>query len=100
MIQNVVKWRAKVFAGFTGEQVESREAIILHVVVLGGYAKLLVHLIEAETPLLLSRPSMAKIQLVIHGRERTVTLKMTKVVHYCKGNGQFLIPLAGVRSRG
>ena len=91
---------SKSFAGFTGEQVESREAIILHVVVLGGYAKLLVHLIEAETPLLLSRPSMAKIQLVIDVRERTVTSKMTKVVHYCKGNGQFLIPLAGAKSRG
>ena len=50
---------SKSFAVFTGEQVESREAIILHVVVLGGYAKLLVYLIEAETPLLLSRPSMA-----------------------------------------
>ena len=47
---------SKSFAGFTGEQVESREAIILHVIALGGYAKLLVHLIEADTPLLLSIP--------------------------------------------
>ena len=66
----------------------------------GGYAKLLVHLIETDTPLLLSRPSMAKIQLVIDVWERTVTTKMTQKVHYCKGNGQFLIPLAGAKSRG
>ena len=25
---------------------------------------------------------------------------MTQKVHYCKGNGQFLIPLAGAKSRG
>ena len=43
---------------------------------------------------------MAKIQLVIEVRERTVTSKMTQKVHYCKGNGQFLIPLAGAKSRG
>ena len=79
---------------------ESRGAIILHVIVLGGYGKLLVHVIEAETPLLLSRPLMPKIQLVIGVRERTVRSKMNQKVHYCKGKGQFLIPLAGAKSRG
>ena len=62
---------------------ESIEAIILHVIVLGGYGKLLVHVIEAETLLVISRPSMATIQLVIDVGERTVTSKMTQKVHYC-----------------
>ena len=49
------------FAGFTGETAAFREAAILHVVVLGGDAKMLVHIVDTSTPLLLSRPSIAKI---------------------------------------
>ena len=46
---------SKSFAGFTEEQVESRESIILHVICLRSYAKLSVHVIKAETPRPFSR---------------------------------------------
>ena len=61
---------------------------------------MLVYIVDADTPLLLSRPSMAKIQLVVDIHRRSVTPKMTGITHVCRGTGHFLLPLEGAKSRG
>ena len=70
------------FARLTGKTASSREAAILHVLVLGGYAKMLMHTVNISMPLLLMRPSMAKVGMVIDVHSQTVKYKMT----YLQGN--------------
>ena len=75
-------------------------ASILHIIILGRYTKMLVHIVDADTPLVLSRQSMAKIQPVVDIHRCTVTSKMTGLPHVCRGTGHFLLPLEGTKSRG
>ena len=37
------------FAGFTAEVTRSSEAAILHIIILGRYTKMLVHVVDADT---------------------------------------------------
>ena len=69
------------FAGFTGEVTRSSKAAILHIIILARCTNMLVQVVDADTPLLLFRPSMAKIQLVVDIHRCTVTSKMTGITH-------------------
>ena len=84
------------FTGLTGKQASSDRAAILHVQVLGGYGKFLVHVLDTVTPLLLSRPSMARLGLVIDVSEWYVWSKLSNQTFVCQGKGYFKIPLEGL----
>ena len=89
----------RAFTGFTGEQASSDQATTLHVRVLGGYGKLLVHVLDTATPLLLSRLSMARLGLVIDVSERSVQSKLSNRMLVCRREGHFKIPLEGTEAQ-
>ena len=89
----------RAFTGFTEEQALSDWAAILHVQVLGGYGKILVHVLDTATPLLLPRPSMARLGLVIDMSERSVWSNLSNQMFACRGEGHFKIPLEGTEAR-
>ena len=74
-VKRSVEWFAtkkRSLTGFNGGDDMREWAVILHMRILGGYGKLLVHVLDTETPLLLFHPSMDTIGLIIDPKEQTV----------------------------